>query len=356
MKNTTVIQRILDRVRWAPSGDNRQLWRYRVHGERHFTLYGLRDAGDIYDHQHYAGNIEFGALLRTMKIAAAAEGFGADVTLTLRPERREADVKLAEESLPALAALAPAIETRSVNRFPLAMTPLGGEHKRALEAAAGAGYRIVWFETPADRARCARLLFQSGRIRLSFEEFIATHRRVIAWGCATSPDKIPEQALGLDPLLRLVSRWALADWRRMDFLNRFLAGTLMPRLEMDIIPALFCGAHYMIVADEKPATVVQWVAAGEAVQSFWLTAESLDLRGQPETTPLIFSHYARDGVHFTKDPRGLAWAGAVKTRYETLLAGRVALDNVVWMGRIGHGPRRAARSLRKPLDLLEMHD
>ena len=51
----------------------------------------------------------------------------------------------------------------------------------------------------------------------------------------------------------LIMRFALGSWRRVSFLNRYLGGTLVPRLELDLVPALRCAAHWVLVAEKPPA-------------------------------------------------------------------------------------------------------
>ena len=44
-------------------------------------------------------------------------------------------------------------------------------------------------------------------------------------------------------------RWGLQSWDRVKMLNRFFAGTWLPRLQMDLLTGLRCAAHFVIVAD-----------------------------------------------------------------------------------------------------------
>ena len=72
-------------------------------------------------------------------------------------------------------------------------------------------------------------------------------------------------------------------------LNSYFAGAWMPRIQPDLVPALRCAAHFVIVADEVPETIDDYLNGGRALQRFWLTAAKLGLQFQPEMTPLIFS-------------------------------------------------------------------
>jgi hypothetical protein len=93
------------------------------------------------------------------------------------------------------------------------------------------------------------------------------------------------------------------------------------------------------------------VAAGRAMQRFWLTATKLGLQLQPELTPLIFSGYVRAGRSFSEvaeaGPQAIRLAGQLVD-----LIGARDASHAVFMGRIGDGNAATARSLRLSLDRL----
>ena len=138
----------------------------------------------------------------------------------------------------------------------------------------------------------------------------------------------------------------------MRFFNTWLAGTLAPRLQMDLIPALACAAHFVLVAGRKPQRIDDYVAAGRAMQRFWLTATAQGLQLQPELTPLIFARYVREGRVFSGTP-GMQEMAAQLSRQGEALIGQQDWEAAVFMGRIGAGAAAQSRSLRRPLrDLL----
>jgi hypothetical protein len=177
------------------------------------------------------------------------------------------------------------------------------------------------------------------------------HRDIIEWGAHFSEDRVPDRALGANPLVLPVMRFALADWKRVQFANRFLAGTWMPRIEMDLLPALGCAAHFVILAPAPALTVEANVAAGRAMQRFWLTATALGLQLQPEMTPLIFARYAREGRRFSQARGAFEAAIEVADGFERV-AGADATAHAVFVGRVGLGAPARSRSLRRPLTAL----
>ncbi|MBV1930025.1 MAG: molybdopterin biosynthesis protein MoeY, partial [Gammaproteobacteria bacterium] len=186
--------------------------------------------------------------------------------------------------------------------------------------------------------------------RLTIPEVYEVHKKIIHWDAQFSTDRIPDQALGADALTVKMMRWALHSWSRVKMLNRYFAGTLMPRIQLDLLPALRCGAHFMIVAETPREKTADYLQGGRATQRFWLTATQLGLQLQPEMTPLIFSTYSREGRCFTGSTEKLAVADTLRLELDALSGGEV---DAVFMGRVGFGTAASSRSLRKALQELK---
>jgi hypothetical protein len=260
-------------------------------------------------------------------------------------------VTLAQNTSIQTDSLADYITSRSVQRRPLATTPLTEVEKHTIEAAAGESYQIVWQEGAPLRRRIAGLLFRSAQIRLTMPEAFQVHRSIIQWNSRFSQDKVPDQAIGMDPVGLKMMRWALQSWQRVKFLNRYLAGTWLPRIQLDLIPALKCAAHFALVAKKPATTVADFVDAGAALQRVWLTATKLGLQMQPEMTPLIFSWYASAGVPLSQLATINEQAANIQQQFSSLLGDDVAQKSV-FFARIGHGPQAQARSTRQDLTRL----
>ncbi len=345
---------LLDLARWAPSGDNTQPWRFEILGADHVAVHAF-DTRDhcVYDLDGRPSQLSVGAMLETLRVAASVHGLRATATRrTGTPETRPVfDVRVVRDGESKPDPLALVIKTRSVQRRPLSIRALSTSEKSALIASLPRGYSIVWLEGFAARWRMAGVLYATAHIRLTMPEAFETHRSVIEWNARYSEDKIPDRAVGLDPLATRLMQWAMRDWRRIEFMNRFLAGTVMPRVQLDLLPALACAAHLLILAEAPAATIDDYVAAGAAVQRFWLTATTLGLQHQPEMTPLIFSRYAREKRLFSATAGMSEAADKTRLRLEALVGADV-LPRAIWMGRIGAGAHAASRSLRLPLEKL----
>lgn len=352
MADQATLSKILERARWAPSGDNTQPWRFEIASADHLVVHGF-DTRDhvVYDLDGHPSQLAIGALLETIVIAASAE------RLTCRIERRPdtpethllIDVRFSPSPSVAADPLAPFIEQRVVQRRPMSPRPLTAEQKNTLAAALPAGYSVVWFEGWAKRHRMARLLFDNAKIRLNIPEAYQVHKSVIEWGTRYSEDKIPSQAVGVDPLTERLMQWAMASWQRIEFLNKWLLGDLAPRIQLDLLPGLFCAAHFALLSPHSLRTIDDYLAAGRAMQRFWLTASSLGLLCQPEMTPVIFSRYYRCGMSFTAHPRWLSYAGKLNIRLAETFHDN-DLNALFFLGRIGTSPAPITRSTRKPLN------
>lgn len=348
MESQNLIEKIIDCARWAPSGDNMQTWRFEIIDDIHFVVHGY-DTRDhcVYDLNGHASQLAIGALLES--IAIAASEFLHMAQFKLRTDAPEAkptiDVYLKRSSEIEPDPLFAFLPIRSVQRRMMRVTPLSTEQKQALQQSVGNFYTIKWFENVIQRWHAAWLMSKNAKLRLTLPEAFPTHSTVIEWDALYSNDKIPDQAVGLDPIATRLMKWAMQSWARVDFLNRYCFGTILPRIELDLLPGLYCAAHFALIAERAPETVEDRLQAGRAVQRFWLTATQLGLQLQPEMTPLIFSGYVRKKQKFTEVKKLEDFACKLEKSLSDLL-GANSSEKSVFLGRIGAGENASSRSLR----------
>jgi len=354
MSDAPAIEAILELARWAPSGDNTQPWRFEIVDDAHAVVHGYDTREHcVYDLDGRPSQLSIGALIETAAIAASS--LGMRLNATLRPEApetrptcdlvTEADTTLGRDPL------VDVIQQRCVQRSPYETTPLTGPQKAELEASVGADYSVRWIEGRPARLSMARLLFRSARLRLVTPEAYRVHRDVIEWDAQFSIDKVPDQALGVNQAMLSMMRFAMHSWARVRFFNRFLAGTWLPRIQMDYLPAVACAAHFALMARRPPISIADNIEAGRAMQRFWLTATRLGLMLQPEMTPLIFARYASEGRAFSSTRGAMDAARRVAQGLEQVM-GKDITANGFFIGRIGHAPAPSARSVRKELAAL----
>lgn len=143
----------------------------------------------------------------------------------------------------------------------------------------------------------------------------------------------------------------MQSWERVNFFNRYLFGTVAPRLQLDLLPALFCAAHLLVRPQRPPAHLADWVHLGIAVQRIWLTATHLGLHLQPQMTPVIFRWYARAGRHFSSEPALFEQAIKLSGDFERI-ANATPTDNLCFFARVGVSPVPRSRSIRQDLTAL----
>jgi molybdopterin/thiamine biosynthesis adenylyltransferase len=350
----TPINRVLDLARWAPSGDNTQPWRFEIIDGTHCVMHGS-DTRDwcVYDLEGHASQLAVGACLETAAIAATKEGMLAEISR--RPsspdEAPEFEISLKKQPESGVDPLLEFIEVRVTQRRPFTRQSLHSADRVRMEQSLPAGYGVVWLAGAANLKKMSSLLFKNAHIRLTIPEAYRVHKEIIDWGKQFSDDKIPAAAVGLDPVALQLMQWAMKSWDRVNFMNRYMAGTWLPRLQLDYLPGLKCAAHFLIVADRKLESADDFIAGGRAMQRFWLAATAVGLQFQPEMTPLIFSQYAGKELEFCEDQRAIQEAHSLRQDLGNLV-GQEAIDRGVFLGRVGYGKAPRSRSLRLSLEHL----
>ena len=344
------IAQILDLARWAPSGDNAQPWRFHVDGDRVRVAVEI-EPGNIYEFNNGQPTLTAaGGLIETMRIAAS--GFGRSLTYQYAGEENGThtiDIQLEQDDSVVPDRLLGSILTRRTVRGPYSRTPLSEDDKAALAAVVGADLTLVWWERPADRRRVSKVSALATDLRLRLEAAYGVHLKTIDWTSRYSRSGIPAGALGLSAMTLTLMRPLMKSWKRMDFFNRYLGGTLMPRLEMDIRPGINCGGHFAFVSSRPAHDASGFLQIGASLQRFWLTAESRGINLQPNFAPICF---AREDVDVGSDPGLLKRRAALRAAVTGLAGGEP--ERLVALGRLGYLSRRGgmARSVRRPLDQL----
>ena len=345
------ISHILGLARWAPSGDNEQPWRFEILADQKVRIHGF-DTRDrvLYDYMGRPSYIAHGALLETLRIAATGSGFRAQWSLADASDERRPlyDVQLIPDASIHPDPLLSYVEGRTVQRRPMKTVPLSDSQRQALIDAAGDDFQLQFLGTTRQRMAVARLLWHSAHIRLTCPEAYPVHKRIIEWRARYSKDRIPEGAVGVDAATARLMEWVLKSWGRVKFFNRFLMGTVAPRLQLDLLPGFFCGAHLLVRSVRTPSALLDWVNVGVAWQRVWLTAAAQGLHFQPQMTPVIFRWYARSGDKFSSESRLFDQAVELAQEFEQVVKAGSA-DEFLFFARLGYSNAPTSRSTRKDL-------
>lgn len=353
------VENILNLARWAPSGDNAQPWRFEIITDDKFIVHiPPKTQANVYEYNNSQPSfISLGCLLENIRIAASQ--FGRSCAWSYRSTGQHEhliEVEIPQQPGITPNSLLPFLTARSVDRRAYKTTHLSPVQKQALTASLGNNLEIRWFETLGERWRMARLNTVATEIRLSVREAFEVHQRMLDWKHKYSAEGVPVSAVGLDPLTLKTMKWVMEDWKRMHFMNRFLGGTITPRIELDILPGLLCAAHFAVVRKAMPSAedeIPNLIRTGESIQRFWLTATQLGLVMQPSLGPLCFAYYGKHKIAFTSSAamRNKAENLAIKLGYT---CGVQNTDNVLLMGRLGVPKFHATigRSIRRSLSSL----
>nr|MBL0689682.1 ThiF family adenylyltransferase [Pseudoalteromonas sp.] len=325
--NLKPIEEVFEYAKWAPSGDNMQPQRIEVINDLQCIIHGFDTRNHVvYDLQGNASKLALGCFIENCKIAAQSLNFQVDINLTtnklgVEPSCDGYDefptfkIQLIVATKPLTThSLFPYIKTRCVQRKRMGTRKLTHIEKQKLEAILPDGFSVIWMETLTARWNVAKFMYGNSTTRLSMKEGYEVHSKIMEFtpiSQDTSPekncnstfskDKLPAKSLGIDPVTIALTKWSLNSWERFRFLDKYLAGTIAPKLLLDFSTAIKSCAHFVIVADNEAQTLDDYLKAGAAIQRFWLQATELQLGFQPEQTPVIFSEYLRKGVKFTKN-------------------------------------------------------
>jgi molybdopterin/thiamine biosynthesis adenylyltransferase/nitroreductase len=350
------VEAILDLARWAPSGDNHQPWRFERRGDDRVRVHLQVPSDDVYDLTGDATVLSGGFLLETMRVAASR----FDRAMRWHLAGSEGSVRFIDVELPRAREVsqdprADFIEHRSVDRRPYRLDRLTPEQKEALERALGDELEIRWLESLSERLSLARVQAGCTDIRLRTPEANEVHRRIIDFAHRQSTTGIPAPATGLDPLTLRMMRWAVQDFRRVRWVNA-TAGTGLPRVQMDLVPAVACAAQFLVAFRRPPSREHRETAllrAGMGLQRMWLEATRLGLALQPTFAPIAFGRYGVEGRRFTRDPDLPGQAAKVGQAVRALWPDK-GIETLAFAGRLGTPQRAAppARSVRRPLSEL----
>ncbi len=341
----TVLAEILNLARWAPSGDNVQPWRFEPAGNDAVIVHIRREPDNPYEYS--AGeptSLSAGMLLETMRIAAT--GWSREFSWSL-VGRDQIRVELPPVSHVEPDPLLKFLTLRSVDRRPYRRRPLTAAEIAALESALQGRLPLRWHAGAQARLAIARLGAAATDIRLRCPEMFPIHQAVIDWERPLSPKGIPARSVGLAPPMLPLFRWAMASWPRMQRLN--LLGTASAAAQLDYLPALQSSSFAVFLRPPGATGIEAILAAGQAIQRFWLTATMLGLAMQPGIAPIAFARYGQAQHRFTAEASLLAKAGRLAGAFSRTLG--AAPDQVLFIARIGEPRPRlpSVRSARLPL-------
>lgn len=356
MKVTEEWRAILAKAIWAASGDNAQPWSVNIVSEDRVVVHLATNKRNVYNLVPIPDWISLGMFIENMSLAAAGLGKRIDTDM-IDDYQIQADL-ITENDL-VINPISKFIETRSVNRLPYKRDQITAQTKHKLATLFDEDMQLHWFDTDRKRFQIARAIMRSTDLRLRMDEAYQIHKNMLDWENALSPDKMPIESIGVSAFSAKSLKWLLANERRNNRVMKLPGATIFTQIELDLIPAMLCGAHF--IATFKPdmcpnPQAADYVRAGRAMQRFWLTLTQEQLCMQPWYIVFMFSLYVERGIPFTTRPCSAHKLYKHFTQHITAPE-NISVNHMFFTGRVGVPNKNPkGRSLRKPLDSFIIDD
>ncbi|GHB39987.1 hypothetical protein GCM10007094_31580 [Pseudovibrio japonicus] len=353
----TQIIKVLDRARWAPSGDNAQPWKFELQGQRAVRVHITPPSEQvIYEYGGRPTLIAIGALIETMSIAASQYGWSTAYTYHRKGELSQVDMVFTDCDHTTTDELSEYIEQRTTNRFPYETELLSSDQKQRLEAAIGPNLKVRWREDWRSKWQAIATNMRASKLFFSIHEGMVMREKGVHFDDDYPEKGLPISSVGFSKPISAMIPWASKTWTRTRILNRYLLGWLSASLELDVSRGFNSAALFSMhwTDDKTERTDEEIIGAGRALQRFWLTAEAQGLALQPSYGPIAFSALADDNVRFTKDSWALRDARKLANSIQRVYG--TTGDQIAFLGRVGKPIKRsdAPRSWRQPLaDLMK---
>jgi len=349
----TLILKILEEARWCPSPDNIQPWQFKLLTETSFEIH-CTDQSDwmVYDINGHVTWLTIGFLFETLNITALE--FGYEIQYTKLNENTNQTIIFNAQLLTTTqgkSTLFSSIKSRSVQRKPMGSKPLTQTEKNELLACIPKEFSLQLFEAFTEKLQIGKLLYGNSTTRYMMKEGYHVHSKVIDWQQGNeyfSETKIPPKSLGVDPITTALTKWALADWSRFHFIERYLAGTVWAKFLMDFCTSITCSGHFLLTYKKPIETLDEFIESGKVIMRLWLTFEHLGLGFQPEYTPIMFAEMVRNNIDFSQDIRTMNNVKMMNNQLEAFLGEKNTL-NSAYLARYGRSTSVKSRSIRKPL-------
>jgi hypothetical protein len=331
---------LLNAARWAPSADNSQPWHLRCDGRILAVAYDqARVEGITFPPHDPATLIAMGAVRENLWQASIASG--------LRVERIEpaADeyfrLLVSETSTTASAPDRHPLFLRHTNRLTFRTDPLPRQLTARLLDTSEDAARVQLLEGVSDLARLGRLVRQASTIRFQTREANQSLGRSLRFTPqeVSRGDGLDVATLNLPPGGRGIMR-LMADWRRMESLNRWGAYRLFAAIEAKSVTNASA-----IIAITGASGHAGALDAGQLMQRVWIMLNGEGLAVQPFYVVADQLFRRDDGLL----PRGLEQAGdALANAADELL--NLSGSKLYMLLRVGYPIRPPIKSKRLPLN------
>lgn len=342
---------ILDLARWAPSGDNRQLW--FVRGRKEGAEIALRDDDLGFLDRGPAMRIALGAFGESFRLAAGKLGISADVHFEPQGESGgRAQLQLGRRSTSSLCAarLAALLPLRCSNRRLYQRGSCSVDELNQLATEVSALPEVgLSFITGERLAPLSAALALGEKVRLRHDICHRDFHSKVRWTAEeaeANPTGFWVDTFEIKKHERLFLRWTRA-WglfRALDTVFR-VANMAAAYAQRQVLNS---GAVAVFSLRDQSAS--SWIEVGRALQRVWLRATSLGLSGQVLGVAPIFLHRLRAGGEgfSSRQRRQVTRMGERLGAIEEM----PPAHELALMLRLGRAPAPTARAGRLPAAML----
>ena len=332
----------------APSIDNCQPWRIRLHGNRLTICLDEERASFFGDYAFTGSYVTIGCMLENIAIAASSYNLKEDVVLF--PEGLNgpvASVSFTENGGLQKDQLIAHINTRCTNRRPYRSVPLDASDLAALQGIVPPSKGQLKLFT--DRESMKKLFKLSADVDSVIFSHHLLHENLFKWirwdnkDAERTKDGMPLASLELDMLVRQFFR-LISSWNTLSLLNRIALNRLIGLLNSSLL--LRSSAVGLIIMDTSEN--VDFIEGGRFLERVWLTAQAHGLAFQPfGGMPFLLTRIIKAGSDgFTQKQYELLTS--VFERLKTL-AGITDNNAMIMLFRTGYAPPPSGRTIRRPL-------
>ncbi|MBS0176496.1 MAG: hypothetical protein JSR64_20890 [Nitrospira sp.] len=333
---------LLNAARWAPSADNTQPWQLRCDDGILAVAYDkARVEGVTFPPNDPATLIAMGAVLENLLQASAATGLSVE---RVQPGEDEYfRLLVSETSTSSPGPDSHPLFLRHTNRLPFRTTPLPRPLVEKLLNEREETACVQLLEGKHDLARIAGLVRQASTIRFQTRESNESLGRSLRFTPreVSRGDGLDVATLNLPPGGRGIMR-LMADWRRMESLNRWGAYRLFAAIEAKSVT----NASAIVAITGSPGYAGA-LDAGQLMERVWIKLNAEDVGVQPFY--VVADQLFRRDDHLL--PRGLEQTGDALARTTDELLG-LSGRKLYMLLRIGYPIRPPVKSLRLPLNAL----
>jgi hypothetical protein len=330
----------------APSGDNMQPWLFSVDGETLLISHDPRRDVSLFNVRSLASFIALGAVLENIIIAAASEGFYAQIEHQTNAQDQDSIVRIRFETGADKDPLVDFLEKRCTNRKPYAPRPIDPEIVKRLTATLDpfSTSKLVWVQEKSRLKQLGQIIARADR--LVFENLLIHNHlfSTIRWTqdeVKKTRDGLPVKSLELGHTGSFAFR-CLKHWPVVNFLNRF--GFSKAAASHSVALMRHCSAAGLLTApDTSPQTFVQ---VGRAFQRIWLQATDQCLALQPMTAIIFLQLRFRLDEYQGLTERQFQTVGALSRELANFFS--LSSDRVpAMLFRLGFGSPPSARTIRR---------